>query len=72
MFYENERIVRKQIRYINSKAKEMIDNFRSKGMNDEEIVAALELLLGDKEGSELHRDTVKRALTILKKKDKDE
>lgn len=67
MFYENDRIVRKQQRFLNQKATEMIDNFKKQGLNNDEIIAALELLLADKDSSELHQDTVKRALAILKK-----
>lgn len=67
MFYENDRIVRKQQRFLNQKANEMIDNFRKQKLSDEEIIAALELLLADKNSSELHRDTVEKALAILKK-----
>lgn len=67
MFYENDRIVRKQQRFLNHKATEMIDNFKKQELNNDEIIAALELLLGDKDSSELYRDTVERALAILKK-----
>ena len=67
MFYESERIVRKQRRFLSIRAKEMIDNFKSRGLKDGEIKAALELLLEDKEGSEWHKDTVKVALAILPK-----
>ena len=67
MFYENDRIVRKQMRFIDTKAREMLDNFRSKDMSDEEIIGALELLEADENSSSFHRDIVKRALTILKR-----
>lgn len=67
MFYENDRIVRKQQRYINVKACDMLANFRSKNMEQEEIKAALEVLLTDNEATEIYIDIVKRALAILNK-----
>lgn len=69
MFYEDQRIVRKQARFIRSKALEMIDNFKSKKLDDVEIIAALELLLQDKDNNELHQDIVKKAISILNKED---
>jgi len=66
MFYENERIIRKQMKFINQKATEMIDNFKSKDLNPDEITAALELLLEDPKGSETHSEIVNRAIVILK------
>ena len=66
MFYENERIIRKQMKFINQKATEMIDNFKSKDLNPDEITAALELLLEDPKGSETHREIVNRTIVILK------
>lgn len=66
MFYENYRIVRKQALYLRNKADEMIRSFRFQGLQDEEIVATLELLLAE-EDNENQVDIVKTALTILNK-----
>lgn len=67
MFYETYRIMRKQAIYLDQKAREMIDNFKAKDMNHEEIIAAIELLANDKNGTDLHKDIVNRALAILKR-----
>ena len=40
MFYENDRIVRKQRRYLTMKADDLIANFQHQDMQDEEIKAA--------------------------------
>lgn len=66
MFYENDRIVRKQVRYINSRATDMIDDFEKKKLESEEIIAALELLLEDENNSEFRVDIINRALIMLK------
>ena len=66
MFYENDRIVRKQRRYLNDKANEMLSNFRSKKLKSSEIIAALELLLDETGNTETHVDIVNRAINIMK------
>lgn len=72
MFYENDRIVRKQRRYVNSKACDMIDDFEKKDLESDEIIAALELLSENKENSEFDVDVINRALIILKGRKKHE
>lgn len=66
MFYESERIVRKQRLFINQKANEMLSKFKAQKLDPAEISAALELLLEDPEGSETHVEIVERALIVLK------
>lgn len=67
MFYESERIVRKQFIFINAKATEMVDKFKSRGLSSDETIAALELLLEDKSATETHIDIVNRAIAVLKR-----
>lgn len=69
MFYENDRIVRKQKRFVNTKACEMISDLESKGLKSEEVIAALELLLEDETNTEFRTDIINRALAILNAKE---
>lgn len=47
MFYETERIIRKQQRYVNSKACTIIKALEGKGLNDNEITACIDVMLSE-------------------------
>jgi dTDP-glucose pyrophosphorylase len=64
MFYENERIVRKQVRVVNSRAYDIIQDLESKGLGDKEIVACIGLLL-KQENSEFQVDILNFALKTV-------
>jgi len=68
MFFENDRIARKQKSYINSRACDLIGTFEKENLNIGEIKAALELLHLDKTHTEFYVDIINRALEILKSK----
>ena len=65
MFYESERIIRKQRRFIDMKAKELISNFESKGLKSGEVAAALELSLRDEGNTEFRIDIINRAISVV-------
>jgi len=69
MFYENYRILRKQNFFISKKARSLIESFKSKNMSNEEIMAALEIVLESSSSSEWDTDIVKRAIVMLLNKD---
>ena len=68
MFYESDRIVRKQRRFVNTKANELISSFESKGLKGEEVKAALELSLRDDCNTEFCLDVIKRAILVISAK----
>lgn len=72
MFYESERIIRKQRRFIDMKARELISDFESKGLKNGEVKAALELSLRDESNTEFRVDVINRAILILTAKEQDE
>lgn len=45
MFYENQRIVRKQQVYVKSRAYQKISHLERKGLSDDEIIGCLNVLL---------------------------
>lgn len=45
MFYETERIVRKQQAYVKTKAYEIINDFKKAGLSTDEILACIDLTL---------------------------
>lgn len=45
MFYESERIVNKQLKYEKSRAYEIIQQLESRGLDDDEIISCLNLLM---------------------------
>lgn len=69
MFYESDRIVRKQRKFINSKAHELIDSFKQNDLKTDEIIAALEVLLLIESNTEFDVDVITHAKTLLKDKD---
>lgn len=66
MFFENDRIARKQNSYMNSRAYDLIDSFEKENLNIDEIKAALELLHLDKSNTEFYTDIINRAQKIVK------
>lgn len=64
MFYESERIVRKQLNYTKSKAYDVIRDLESKGLSDKEIASCINLLI--KNGpSEFQMDVLNYALKTV-------
>lgn len=68
MFYENERIVRKQMKVVNSKAYEIIHDLEAKGLDNKEIIACVKLLLAKEDNSEFQVDILKQALKTVNSK----
>lgn len=68
MFYESDRIVRKQQRFTDMKARELISDLESKGLKNGEVTAALELLLKDNNNSEFRVDIINRAISVSNSK----
>ncbi len=69
MFYEDERIRRKNRMHLQQKANEMIEAFKSKGFKPDEIVAAIEMFLAIETNSEFKVDVAKQAIATLNSKD---
>lgn len=64
MFYESERIVRKQLKYTKLKAYDVIRDLESKGLSDKEIISCINLLI--KNGpSEFQVDVLNLALKTI-------
>lgn len=72
MFYESERIIRKQAKVVNTKAYEIIHDLEAKGLSNQEIISCVSLLLKE-DNSEFQRDILEHALKTLnlKKESKD-
>lgn len=64
MFYENERIIRKQAKVINLKAYEIIQDLETKGLNNQEIISCINLLLKE-DSTEFQKDILEHALKTL-------
>lgn len=64
MFYDTERIVRKQLKYEKIKAYDIIQEMRAKSMSVSEMIDALEILLND-ENTEFKESVLKRAKSLL-------
>lgn len=64
MFYETERIIRKQQKYIKSKAYATINRLENKGLDDSEISACLDVMLED-DNNETQVDILNLAKTII-------
>ena len=69
MFFENDRIVRKQRNYIKSRAYDLLNSFKKENLSKDEIVAALELLHLDKSNTEFYVDIINKAQSIIKNKE---
>ena len=63
MFYENERILNKQIKYAKLRAYEIVQDLESKGLGDKEIVSCLNLM--KKDATEFQLDVLDQALKTL-------
>lgn len=64
MFYENERIVNKQLKFAKLRAYGIIQELEAKGLGDKEIIACIGLLLKD-EVSEYQKDILEYALKTV-------
>jgi hypothetical protein len=64
MFYETERIVRKQQKYVKIKAYSTISRLENKGLSVSEMTNAIDILLTD-ENTEFQQDILKLAKHIL-------
>ena len=72
MFYESERIISKNNRYVNLRAYTIIQELEKKKLTLEEQIASIEILLED-EKNEFQVDVLNRAKKILNSKEiKDE
>jgi hypothetical protein len=65
MFYETDRIVRKQQKYEKIRAYALIDEQKSNGLSDAEIIASIDVLLGGK-NNEFQVGVLRLAREILK------
>lgn len=64
MFYEDERIVRKQQKYVKSKAYQKVKRLEDKGLSDDEIVGCLDVLLAQ-DNNETQVDILNVARNIV-------
>ena len=65
MFYETERIVRKQEKYVKSKAYDIIEDFKRRGLSDEESLACVELSIKNTNAEDISSDFLSMARKIL-------
>lgn len=65
MFYETERIIRKQVVYMKRKADDIVRSFNNKVMSSDEIVACIDIMLTDDENTETRVDVLKIARKII-------
>jgi hypothetical protein len=63
MFYENERIINKQLKFVKIRAYGIIQDLETKGLSDKEIVACLGLLM--KDSTEYGKDILDYALKTV-------
>ena len=64
MFYENERIIRKNQKYEKIKTYAIISDLEGKGMPAEEMIEVIDILISN-DNSEFQTDVLKRAKIIL-------
>lgn len=64
MFYETERIIRKQQRYVKSKACSIISSLESKELTREEVIACIDVMLSE-DNSESKVDILNLARKIV-------
>lgn len=65
MFYETERVVRKQKAYVKSRAYEIINEFKKAGLTDGEILACIQLTLINKPEDEGYVEFLLMAKNII-------
>ena len=71
MFYESERIINKNRKYMNIRAYSIIHELERKGLAIAEQIASIDILLEDK-NNEFQVDILNRAKVILNKKDNED
>jgi hypothetical protein len=64
MFYDSERMLRKQLKYVKLKAYETIFALEAKGLEADEVLASIEMLLKS-DNSEFQIDILELAKDIL-------
>lgn len=64
MFYENDRIINKQLKFVKIRAYSIIQDLETKGLSDIEIAACIGLLLKD-ETTEYQKDILDYALKTV-------
>lgn len=70
MFFENQRIVNKQLKYTKLRAYEIIQDLESKGLGEPEIMSCINLLMKG-EISEFQQDVLEFALkTVTSRQEK--
>ena len=69
MFYESERIVAKNKRYVNIRAYSILHELKNKGLTPAEQVASVDILLEDETG-EFQIDVLNKARAILEAMEK--
>lgn len=72
MFYETERIVNKQQKYIKQKALNILNSFSDKKLSKEEIIACLDIML-NQDNTETKTDILNMArVIVLSKQEKND
>lgn len=72
MFYETERIINKQQKYIKQKALNIINSFNDKKLSKKEIIACLDIMLNE-DNTETKTDILNMArVIVLSKQEKEE
>lgn len=64
-FYESERIIRKQEKYIISRAYDIIGEFNKSNLSKDEMLACIELTLASNKENDSQRDFLFMAQKIL-------
>lgn len=64
MFYESERIIRKNEKHKKTKAYDLISDLKKKGLSNEEMIEAIKILLNDN-NNEFQDDVFNKAKCIL-------
>jgi len=65
MFYETERIVRKQQAYVKSRAYEILNDFKKAGLSNNDILACIELTLINKPEDEAYVEFLLMAKNLI-------
>lgn len=64
MFYETERIIEKQQRYIRRKAIDVVNSFDKESLTPDEVVACIDVML-EEDNNETRADILNKARNIV-------
>ena len=65
MFYETERVIRKQAMYMGRKAGDVVRSFDNKEMTTDEVIACIDIMLSEDNNTETRVDVLNLARKIV-------